>query len=141
MKGTETFKATILKHLKYRAFQDPLFKTTLEKPHKNIDDCVTYILNRVKKSQCNGFEDDEIFSMAVHYYDEDDIKKPSEIQAEVVVNHQVKLSIKEIEKLKEEARNKVINEEIAKMRSKPTKAQDKPSDDGKKEKQSQNSLF
>ncbi|MBP9481471.1 MAG: hypothetical protein KBF15_08460, partial [Parabacteroides sp.] len=38
------------------------------KPEKNIDDCVTYILNEVKKSGCNGFADDEIYSMAVHYY-------------------------------------------------------------------------
>ena len=141
MKSTNAFKDTILKHLKYVAFQDPLFKATLEKPHKNIDDCVSYILNTVKQSKCNGFEDSEIFSMAIHYYDEDDIKKPSEINAQVVVNHQIKLSIKEIKELKEQARKKVINDEISKMRSKPTKDKNKPSETNKDEKESQNTLF
>ncbi len=141
MKGTDKFKDTILKHLKYVAFQDPLFKATLEKPHKNIDDCVSYILNRVKQSKCNGFEDSEIFSMAIHYYDEDDIVTPVEVKAEVVVNHQVKLSTKEIEELREQARKKVINDEISKMRSKPTKDKNKPSETNKDEKKSQNTLF
>ena len=38
------------------------------KPTKNIDNCITYILNQVKKSGCCGFSDDEIFGMALHYY-------------------------------------------------------------------------
>jgi hypothetical protein len=27
-----------------------------------------------RKSSCNGFADDEIFRMAIHYYDEDTIE-------------------------------------------------------------------
>jgi hypothetical protein len=46
-----------------------LFSVPYSKPEKNIDDFVTYLLNEVKKSGCNGFADDEIYSMAVHYYD------------------------------------------------------------------------
>ncbi|MDA6859547.1 Cas9 inhibitor AcrIIA9 family protein, partial [Escherichia coli] len=42
-------------------------------PAKNIDDCVTYILNYVQKSGCNGFSDGEIYGQAVHYYDENEI--------------------------------------------------------------------
>ena len=34
---------------------------------KNIDECVTHILNYVQKSGCNGFTDGEIFGQAIHY--------------------------------------------------------------------------
>jgi len=68
MKGTEHFTRTITEYLNQRAATDPLFAPNLMKPNKNIEDCVTYILNEVKKSGCNGFDDDEIYSMAVHYY-------------------------------------------------------------------------
>ena len=68
MKGTEHFTRTIAEYLNQRAASDPLFAPNLMKPNKNIEDCVTYILNEVKKSGCNGFDDDEIYSMAVHFY-------------------------------------------------------------------------
>lgn len=87
MKGTESFKKVIQSHLQGVADKDPLFAETLKKPAKNIDDCVTYILNEVKKSGCNGFADDEVFGMAIHYYDEDDIKPGAAVKARVVVNH------------------------------------------------------
>ena len=69
MKASNHFKNTIKAHLDQRAETDVLFSFQYSKPEKNIDDCVTYILNEVKKSGCNGFADDEIYSMAVHYYD------------------------------------------------------------------------
>lgn len=67
MKGTEHFTRTIAEYLNQRASTDPLFAPNLMKPNKNIEDCITYILNEVKKSGCNGFDDDEIYSMAVHF--------------------------------------------------------------------------
>ena len=74
MKGTELFKAAIQNYLEYRAMTDDLFAPRYANPAKNIDDCITYILNEVQKSGMNGFDDDEIYSMAMHYYDEDDIE-------------------------------------------------------------------
>lgn len=68
MKGTEQFKATIQDYLEYRAETDDLFAPRYADPNKNIDDCITYILNEVQRSGMNGFADDEIYSMAVHYY-------------------------------------------------------------------------
>ena len=56
MKGTEHFTRTITEYLNQRAATDPLFAPNLMKPNKNIEDCVTYILNEVKKSGCNGFD-------------------------------------------------------------------------------------
>ena len=68
MKGTEHFKDVIQNYLETRASYDELFAENFRKENKNIDECVTYILNEVQKSGCSGFPDDEICSMAVHYY-------------------------------------------------------------------------
>ena len=58
MKGTEHFTRTIAEYLNQRASTDPLFAPNLMKPNKNIEECITYILNEVQKSGCNGFDDD-----------------------------------------------------------------------------------
>jgi predicted nucleic acid-binding protein len=127
MKSTEAFKTAIQNHLDQLAAKDPLFAETLKKENKNIDDCVTYILNEVQKSGVNGFEDSEIYGMAVHYYDEDDIKPGRRTTATVVVNHAVELSEADKEKAKQAAIDKVIEEEKEKMRmKKQPKKQDKP---------------
>lgn len=91
MKPSNSFKETIQQHLEARAKADELFAVTFAKEGKNIDDCCTYILNKVQKSGCNGFADDEIFGMAVHYYDEDkiDVGKMLSGNVKVVVNHSV----------------------------------------------------
>lgn len=87
MKGTEQFKAVIQNHLNELAANDPLFSQTLNKENKNIDECINYILGEVRKSGCNGFADEEIFNMAIHYYDEDDIKVGKASAQRIVVNH------------------------------------------------------
>lgn len=87
MKASPQFKIVIQNYLNNRAVNDELFAETLKKTNKNIDDCITYIFNQVKTSGCNGFADEEIFQMAVHYYDEDDIKVGKPIKGTVVVNH------------------------------------------------------
>lgn len=134
MKASDGFKTTVNNHLQGLAAKDPLFAETLKKPNKNMDDCITYILNKVKDSKCNGFSDEEIFDMAIHYYDEDDVKPGSKINATVVVNHRVELTAEEIVKAKQEALDKIIGEQIQKLTAKASK---------KKEanQESQSSLF
>ena len=68
MKGTDHFKKTIQMFLEQRAAEDALFARNYHNPAKNIDDCVTYVLNYVKNSGCNGFTDGEIYGQAIHYY-------------------------------------------------------------------------
>jgi hypothetical protein len=89
MKATKTFNQIIENHLQSLAANDPLFAETLKKPNKNITDCVNYILGEVQKSGCNGFADEEVYQMAVHYYDEDNIKPSKAINAKVVINQSV----------------------------------------------------
>ena len=106
MSGTEQFTRTIAEYLNLRAATDPLFAPNLAKPHKNIEDCITYILKQVQQSACNGFEDDEIYSMAVYYYDEDDLEVGSPVACHVVVNHTIVLTEEE----KAEARKQAIQQ-------------------------------
>jgi len=80
MKPSPALKETIKAYLDDRAKVDELFAKSYSKEKKNLDDCCTYILNTVHKSGCNGFTDDEVFSMAVHYYDEDKIDHPVTIR-------------------------------------------------------------
>lgn len=118
MKATDQFKEVIQAHLEQRAAQDPLFAKTYAKENKNIDDCLTYILNEVQKSGCNGFADEEIFKMAVHFYDEDDIKPGKRPSATVVVNHAVELSEEEIAKAKQKALDEVVENEKKRLTTK-----------------------
>lgn len=115
MKGTSHFKRTIEAYLAQRAAEDTLFAATYKKPNKNIDDCITYILNEVKRSGCNGFTDGEIFSMAVHFYDEDSIEVGKPINAQVVVNHTVELTPEEKEEARRQAIEKAQREAYQKM--------------------------
>ena len=115
MKSTEHFKNTIKAYLDNRAVCDVLFAETYAKPHKTIDGCITYILNTVKKSGCNGFADDEIYSMAVHYYDEDSIEAGTSVNCHVAVNHHVELTAEEKETARKEALQKATDEAYAKM--------------------------
>jgi hypothetical protein len=120
MKTTEKFKQTIQSYLEKKAGEDPLFMATFLKENKNIDDCITYILNEVQKSGCNGFTDEEIFSMAVHYYDEDSIEVGKETNMRVVVNHHIELTEEEKEEAKKKAIDDLAGEIKHKMRSSST---------------------
>lgn len=129
MKSSDGFKKVISQHLEDLAQNDELFAETLKKPNKSIDDCITYILNQVQKSGCNGFADSEIFGMAVHYYDEDDIKAVKAVNCKVVINHSVELpalSPEDIEKAKELAFNQLVEKETQRIKKKPQKKQDQP---------------
>lgn len=110
MKSTDRFKEIIKAYLDAKAQNDTLFAVKYENPDLSIDKCVTYILNEVQKSDCNGFEDDEIFGMAMHYYDESILLVGKEVNAKVIVNHTVELSKEEIKEAKEKALQKIQTE-------------------------------
>lgn len=116
MKSSEAFKEAIKAYLDYRAATDELFAERYANPDKNIDDCITYILNEVKNSGCNGFADDEIYSMAMHYYDEKDIEVGKPINCNVVVNHTIELTEEEKAEARKQAIARYQDEEIRKMR-------------------------
>ena len=95
MQVSVSFKNSIQSYLEQRAEYDELFARSYRNPLKNIEDCITYILNYVQKSGCNGFDDEEIFGQAVHYFDEADIEVGKPIDCKVIVNHHVELTEEE----------------------------------------------
>lgn len=111
MRGTEQFQSTIKAYLDNRAKNDELFANTYKKEGKTIKGCIEYILSEVQKSKRNGFADQEIYSMAVHYYDEDDLQVEKVSNMRVVVNHAID----------EPKKNTVIEKPIAKVKKAPIK--------------------
>ena len=128
MKGTQAFRQTICRYLSGRASLDPSFAARFSNPEKKIEDCITYILNQVQKSGASGFTDDEIYSLAVHYYTEDNIEVGSPVSCDVVVNHQVQLTEEEIREMKEKARQEVFSKEAGRLRSSGKVTQSKAQD-------------
>ena len=65
-----------------RAKSDELFAVAYRKKNKSIDECLAYIMGEALKESSMissgikgcGMDNDIVFGMAVHYYDEDDIK-------------------------------------------------------------------
>ena len=115
-KGTRAFNDTIKAYLEERAENDALFAVKFANPSKSVDDCVTYILNQVRESGCNGFTDAEVYGMAIHFYEEKEIEVGNPINCKVVVNHTVELTEEEKEEARQEAIAKLRDEQVAKMR-------------------------
>ena len=126
MKGTDHFKRTIQMYLEQRAAEDALFAKKYRNPAKSIDDCVTYILNYVQKSGCNGFSDGEIYGQAVHYYDENEIEVGKPLQCQIAVNHVVELTAEEKAEARQRAIRQYQDEELRKMQSRQRARAAKP---------------
>lgn len=75
MAKNDSFKQAIKTYLDKRAEEDALFAPKYANEKKNIDECCAYILGEArKKGNAVAMTDDEVFGLAVHYYDEDNIK-------------------------------------------------------------------
>lgn len=124
-KVSQSFKDTIKAHLDARAQSDPLFAVSYAKEGKNIDECCNYIIQEVQKMKVNGLSDDEVFGLAVHYYDEDDLGTIKAANCKVVVNHTVELTEEEKEQARKDALAEFQKEEIVKLRSQKKEPEEK----------------
>lgn len=131
--ATKTAKQIIQEYLEKRAATDPLFAASYAKPKKNIDECFTYILGEARdrgSSVC--MTDEEVFGLAVHYYDEDDIKVKHISSAKVTTSKEsapkTKLTAKEKASAKEEAVRMYQRQCLAEMakKEKETKKKQRP---------------
>ena len=121
MKATEHFKQTIKAYLDERAKNDELFAVSYAKENKNMDNCVTFILNQVKRSKCMGLTDEEVYSLAVHFFDEDDIEIGNPIACNVIVNHTVELTEEEMAQARQEAFKEYQAEQLRKIQKRTNK--------------------
>ena len=126
-KGTEMFKKSIKEYLDKKASEDTFFEISYTDKKKNLDDCVTYIINQVKASGQCGFADEEIYGMAAHYYDENEenIKIGSPQDCIIVSNQKVELTAEEIEQAKKDAMRSLTEEQISLLHKKSTAPKEK----------------
>lgn len=83
------FKEIIQKYLEDFASKDEAFAAKFANEKKSIDGCIKYIENKViekrkNNEKCLAFEGSEIYGIALHYYDEEDVEvKQTDVKVEV----------------------------------------------------------
>ena len=128
MKSSENFIEAIRQYLDSRAASDNLFAIRYASPSKSVAECCQYILNEVKRQGVSVLTNDEVYSLACHYFDGDvtaeEIGKP--INCKVVISKD-QLTEEDKATLKEQAMEQFKQEQLRELRrqSQP-KAQPKP---------------
>lgn len=128
-KVNQSFKMAIQSYLEKKAKEDSLFAVTYAKDNKNLDECCDYIIGEARKRGGNAvaMTDDEVFGIAIHYYDEDDIKVnklPKSVRTSVS-SPKVKLTEEDEKKAREEAIRRLTEEQYASIKKKPNKRKEK----------------
>jgi hypothetical protein len=129
MSKQNPLKEAIQSYLDERAKTDELFAIAYKKKNKSIDECCTYIMGEAKKrGNAVCMSDEEVFGLAVHYYDEDNIKVnklPSNVRASASTTtpaKPVKLTEEDEKKAREEAIKRLTEEQHALLKKRPTRA-------------------
>ena len=68
-----------------------------------------------------GLTDEEVYSLAVHFFDEDGIEIGNPIACNVIVNHTVELTEEEKAKARQEALKEYQAEQLRKMQKRANK--------------------
>ena len=124
-------ETAIKNYLDNRAKTDELFAAKYANPKKSIDECCKYITGEAYARAKDGtavISDEEVYGMAVHYYDEENIEireapsvKTSSAEPELTEEQQEKLR-KQAEK---EYKAKVVAELAMKEIERKAKAREK----------------
>lgn len=107
-KKVDKVKEVIKAHLDAMAQKDACFAERYANPGKSIDECMDYILGEARKRGMTVYmSDQEVFGLAVHYYEEDGIKVSkldSSVKAEATaIDDPTELTDDEKAKIKKEA--------------------------------------
>ena len=128
MKSSENFIEAIRHYLDSRAESDNLFAIRYADPSKSVEECCQYILNEVKRQGVSVMTNDEVYSLATHYFDGDvsekEIGKP--INCKVVISKD-QLTEEDKAELKQQAMEQYKEEQLREIRRQSApKAQPKP---------------
>ena len=122
------FKDTIQKYLDQRVAEDPLFAPKFENPKKNIDECCRYILGEARKrGNAVVMADTEVLGLAIHYYDEENIKVEKVSFGNSISSSTHKVELTEEEKIaaREAAIKRLTEEQYQSLKKKPVKKREK----------------
>lgn len=117
MKSSENFIEAIRNYLDSRAESDNLFAIRYADPSKSLSECYQYILNEVKRQGVAVMANDEVYSLATHYWDGDctaeEIGKP--INCKVVISKD-QLTEEDKAELKQQAMEQFKQEQLREIR-------------------------
>ena len=111
--NSKSFESVIKEYLDNYASKDKQFAKKYSNKSKSIDECCKYIYQEVRNSMngngmCVACSDEEVYGIAVHYYDEEDIVvKDDNISVE-----KVEYVSKDIEKSKKQRGRKKKEVEV-----------------------------
>lgn len=115
--NNKSAKDAIKAYLDNRAATDELFAVAYAKENKNLDDCFKYILSEARKrGSAVCMTDEEVFGLAVHYYDEDELEFDRNVRATVQTSKPVELTEEEKEAAREAAKRQYEQECYDKMK-------------------------
>lgn len=122
------FENAIKEYLDARAKEDVKFAEKYSNEKKSIEECCRFILGEMKKKAAGGMygaTDAEVFGLAVHYYDEEDIKVEKNVSAEVVINREMTEEEKQqLDRRKEELRKRTAEDKKHKEQERKKKEQE-----------------
>lgn len=84
LKAEGDFQQAILDYL--NTIENPVFVEKVNNGNKGLEDCEDYIFSQMQKKAKHGravASDQEVFGLAVHYFEEDEIKKADKKAAPV----------------------------------------------------------
>ena len=142
---SKAFEDTIKEYLDNYANGDSTFANKYYNPKKSITECSNFIVSEVQKMNVKGLADDEVYYLARHYYEEDNLTF-TETSATVVVNHTIELTEEEKQQAREKAIKDFENAELEKLKkqAEKEKAKEKAKEEKikkEKEESKQLSLF
>lgn len=114
--NSSPFASAIKTYLDRRAEEDPQFAESYANPKKSIAECCDFIVSEVKRQNRTAMTDDEVYGLAVHYYDEADpgrIDKGIASRAAIVIPGEDKerLRAEAIEEYKRQCIEEIKNKE------------------------------
>ena len=130
---SDYMKQDIKEYLDKLAERDEAFAFCYMDDTKSLEQCMDFICTQVQKSGAKGFHDNEIYSLAVHYYQEDE---PGEIQdglskrCNVIINHPVELTEEEKEQAKQKALDEITAKEMRRLEQKAKREKEAAKDYG-----------
>lgn len=132
MESVDIFKKALKQYLDGRAQSDALFAQVYAKEGKTLDECADYVIGEMKKRASSGqyvATDAEVFGLAVHYYDDDDVKAENAGAVQIVSHY--KLTDEDKAELEEQAKAKAKESYLRDAEAKARKALEKKNEKAK----------
>lgn len=132
------FAEAIKSYLDRRASEDKMFAESYANPKKSIAKCCDYIVSEVKRQNRTAMTDDEVYGLAVHYYDEAD---PGRIDKGIASSARIVIPGEDKERLRAEAMSEYKTACINELKEKERKLRDIAANRRREDKMEQPTLF